>query len=386
MADLDEVDAMEAKIAAEMTAGAAGADSDEATRNLDANSLAAEQEQQAARDAEAAQIETDRIAAEVAAAGTKTDEEKAAEAEAARVAADEAAEKKRIEDEEAAEVAGRGKGPPRRVRIEALTESDRYRLQAVTSLAAAEGISLDEAMERLKGTPEQRAQAAATEPTALAALETKMEAVRAKLKEHLELRPLASNDLDELQNEREELRLAIRDEKAKIEAQTRREERQRVETEQQTYDRLWDESTATVEKAFPNDYGKADSPLHKAVIARLETIKNAKTPGMHGNPEVLRIVYADEAFKMGVAPKAAEAAVIPTPKVVDKTTRLLPAGGGTRQTPAMQMNDAAAKQALDTRRAEAVKTGDIDELMRINEIELTGKDPQPINRMRLTTA
>jgi len=276
--------------------------------------------------------------------------------------------------------------PPKRVRIEGLSDADRNRVAAATHLAEAEGIEFGEAFSRLTGNgggQQQQAQAAAEEaqPSRLQVLEEEQVNVRKTLDEAGEERALFTKEVRDATRREAELILEIRDEKARLEA----EQSQERAREGQTWEAKWDESVGLAQESFPDHVNNDNSPLNKAVVDEMAKIRADKSHRLFGNPELPEMLYAKHAARLKIAPKAKAAAGAGAGQGGQQVqTRMLPAGGGQRQVGAAVQNQATEEAVFKNQQAKAVAEGNDEELERLAELRLTGKEPEKRPVMRLS--
>lgn len=259
-------------------------------------------------------------------------------------------------------------GPPKRLRVEALPEADRYKIAAAVHLAKAEGLDFDTAYARLAAP---KAAPAEATPNPLTTLQAEANEIESRLDAAAADNSLFTPELrKDLKRQQEIERLIIKEESKRQQEQTAQ-----VQTEQEKFTTGWDASEARAEALYDPEHTKAGSPLVKAVSTEIEAIAKNPNHPLYGNEELPELMFAKHAARLGIAPKAAVKATPAAP-----TGRILPVGGGLTRAPA---TEAEQRPSIQARMAEAFRSGDTDLQAALAEEELTGK-PASRNRNALS--
>lgn len=246
-------------------------------------------------------------------------------------------------------------GPPKRIRIQELEESDRYKIAAATNLAKAEKISFTEALNRLNP-PKVEVATPEAAPDPVVTLESELASAMAERNNYGDESSLVTKDFLGLLDKIDSIKEQIREAKAE-KRQVAHNQHQSV---QEKYDADWAASSALVEKTYD-----LTAPLVAAVTAEIDQIANDPSHRLHGSGDLPELMFAKHAARLGIAPKTAA----PAPKPPVPQGRMLPASGGTKLSPAT----ATSQQNVQSRMAEAFRNGDPDLAAQIAEEDLTGK-------------
>ncbi len=246
------------------------------------------------------------------------------------------------------------------------------KLAAVAELTKS-GVPEDEAIERIYGTTQAKAAPVEEAPDPVVALETEHKEIQTRLDAAAEDQSLFTPELRKDLERAAEIKMEIRDAK-QTKANT---EAAQVQTVQQKWQADWKASEALAAKAFPDHYSDDKSPLNVAVDAELANIVANPDHPYYGNADLPEILFAKHASRLGIAPKATSA------KPAEPPTRMNPASGGAKTTPAQQVNAATVAADFAQRQAKAVESGDPEELYQLAEEAVSGKRPARHAALRL---
>ena len=274
--------------------------------------------------------------------------------ELAKADADEEAAKEVIADEvvaaEAVAAVTEGKAP-NRINAKHLPEAQRKQLMLAVNLAASEGIDVDVALARIKGTlPDVAAQAAqheaarvAAEKAAdpIAAKRDELKALSDALDEELELQPLSSKELQARIDQRTDLRREIAD----FEKEQARSTAQQESSAETAFTTEFNAHRDAAFGEFP-DAAKADTALGKYVEAIMSReADKGEDSKFCGNTQAYKLIVEEAARDLNIKSKTELAATIQqtTPTQAAKPAmRPLPSQGTTPHTGTPQAADKAA--------------------------------------------
>lgn len=262
-------------------------------------------------------------------------------------------------------------GPPKRIRIEGLSETDRLKLSAATSLAKAEGISFDEAYSRLAKPPEPEKQAEAV-PDPAETINTRLSEVQAILDKAAQEGSYITPEILAAFDEKADLKAQLE----KLETQKAIFQEQQAQAAVQDFEAKWDASAARAEEKWA-DAKNPESALTKAVLAEMEQIQADKKHDLYGVATLPELLFAKHAANLGIAPVVKQVAQ----QQQQQQPRLLPKSGAASMTPAPVVNPATQQAELQSRFKQAAESGDADELARLAEEELTGGKTLPKHSM-----
>lgn len=249
------------------------------------------------------------------------------------------------------------------------------KLAAVAQLTKG-GMSEEEAIDRIYGrsvAPEPEPQEPEVDP--VAQLEAELQAIGERLDAASEDQSLYTPEIRKDMKREVEIREELRVQKARLEAN----QNAQVLTAQQQWDADWDNSAKWVVEHY-DDASNPESPLSKGVSAEIAEIANNPKHPFYGNPNLPKILYAQHAADLGIAPKKA-AANPASAKIIP----IYPASGGHKTSPPPVQNQAQIQADFTARQSKAIAEGDFETLRALNEESLTGNAYQKRNRLQLST-
>ena len=246
------------------------------------------------------------------------------------------------------------------------------KLAAAAELVKA-GVPEAEAVTRVfgEGAPAPQVPAEPPPPDPLIAKRDRL----AELQEILETQADAGTVLTREILEAMDERAALRAEIAQTEAERAAQQQHEAQRRTQEWDTKWNESEKWAVQRFP-DAANPESALSKAVTARLQEISGNESHPLYGNPELPKLLYAEEAANLGLTPAKAAPGAEPQP-------RIFPASPMAKTTPPNAVNPATIRAEFESKQAEAARTGDAQALADLAELELTGQAPSHRESLRV---